>query len=298
MDEALALRMAVDLHDNISEQQAVDGLSQSILVKKLTSEFVPKPIWVVWRLLALAEIPFSNRLEYTRSLADWSLKQIATPVGFSVFGKADELLPCYNAMLVYALSRLGYANTPEVKLAVEWIVQYQPFNKEFHSTWKGKSIHKYGGCFKETPCYIGLGKSVKALQAFRAASQDSSDIITEKINQGVEYILAHQLFKRMRQDGPITTHILDIAFPESYNFNILELLQIVELEGMLADECCNAAFAYLESKRVKSSGGWKESFRYKGDGYQTFDLSGQSADWVTYLIGRFFRVRVGGQSTK
>lgn len=46
------------------------------------------------------------------------------------------------------------------------------------------------------------------------------DFVSKK-EQGVEYILKHHLYKRLHTDQPITKHILDICFPESYHLNIV-----------------------------------------------------------------------------
>lgn len=288
MDTALQLRQQFDAGQPLTSDQISAALTESDLVRNLTDRFEPSPLFAVWRLLALAEIPGANELDYTRRLADWAMINLATDQGFSIMGGADALLPCYNAMLVAALSRLGYANHPAVQAGVNWIVTYQPFDRQTRSTWTGKGVKKYGGCLKSTPCYIGLAKSVKALLAFRRSNTASTPTMDACIAAGVETILQHRLLYRLSQDTPITPHILDISFPESYHLNILELLQTIEWAGRLTDPRCRYALEYLQGR--KKAGAWRVSFRYKSAGYVCFDPPSAPADWVTYLIGRYLNL--------
>ncbi len=292
MDTALQLRMAVDRQEELDDRQVDAFLATSSLVNRLISNPVTRPLPAVWRLIALSEIPYTNRLVYTKQLADWALSTLSTTQGFSVMGGPADLLPCYNAMLVYALSKLGYANRPQVEAGVEWIRLYQPFNRQVKSIWEGKGTQKYGGCLKATPCYIGIVKAVKALQAYRDAIQTPIPDLQDRINAGVEYILEHHLYQRRHDNKPITIHILDLAFPESYNLNILEILQVIACENRLMDVRCTPALEYLESIRNQKTGQWKVTFRYKGDGYMDFDSGRTPAEWVTYLCGRYLGYRV------
>ncbi|AMP20842.1 hypothetical protein AZF37_06340 [endosymbiont 'TC1' of Trimyema compressum] len=68
-------------------------------------------------------------------------------------------------MLIEAFLKIGLSENKYVKNGVEWIKEYQVFNRESTSSWKGKGIQKHGGCLKKTPCFIGIVKSLKALVA-------------------------------------------------------------------------------------------------------------------------------------
>lgn len=285
MDSALHLRQLTDSGYRLSAQQIADGLAESDLIQQLTAEEGAGGLSPVWRLLALSEIPGAGTLEYTCRLADRALKMYATEQGFSVMGGADALLPCYNAMLVCAFCRLGYVNHPTVSAAVQWITTYQPFDRQTRSSWTGKGVQKYGGCHKEVPCYIGLAKSVKALLVYRRSGGQTTRPMDDCINRGIAYLLEHRLFLRQSQPDPITPHILDISFPESYHLNIVELLQIMEWAGTLTDPRCQPALQYLMIR--KKSDGWRVSYRYKSPGYVCFDPPRQPAEWINYLIDRF-----------
>lgn len=101
--------MRYDKGEQINDQDVFNALSASKLVLRLTIEFIKKPLYTIWRIIALSEIPYTNRLEYTQQVIEYINKYLTTPSGFSLTNKEDNILPCYNAMLAEAFSKLGYA---------------------------------------------------------------------------------------------------------------------------------------------------------------------------------------------
>ena len=96
-------------------------------------------------------------------------------------------------------------------------------------------------------------------------------------------MLQHRLFKRMSNDKPITPHIIDISFPESYHLNAVELVHFAGNAGLLNDNRTHDLIDHLNSKKTKD-GNWKTSFRYKADGYMVFDKGRGRNEWLTYVI--------------
>lgn len=280
-DSSLKLRILNDNGIVLPEDEALRELMHSAIINRLTSDIIEKPLFYVWRIVALSEIPYSIYLEYTQNLIDRIYRKLATPFGFSLSGNEKMFLPCYNAMLVSALSRLGRSNDLEVQKAVDWIMTYQPMERGVEVIAPKLELKKYGGCFKNTPCYIGLAKSVMALLEYRKACKTNEP--DDKIKMGIEYLLMHQLFKRLKTGKPITKRILDISFPESYHLNIVELVRIMKESNCTNKEQTNEAISYLLSQRQKDSK-WKISYRYKADGYIVFDQGSKSGDWVSYII--------------
>lgn len=282
VDTALALKIAIDNGTSISQPEALQQLEQSVLVQKITSDWHDDPLYYVWRLIALSEIPYAQHLSYTRKLIDRVFEQLATPFGFSLSGDEKYFLPCYNAMLVSAMCRLGQAKTTQVLNAVEWINTFQPMERGSTVSVPKLKFDRFGGCFNNTPCYIGVAKSVFALFYYWQYTGDSS--VVSKLEQGTEYMLAHQLVKRRSLDKPITQHIMDISFPESYHLNIVELIRFAGMANLLDDPRTEYAKSYLQSK--KQSSGWNIDFRYRAKGYITFDSGRKTGDWVSYVIDK------------
>ena len=282
MDKALELKISTDNGLSISRSEALQLLAQSELVKQLTRDWSDDPFFYVWRLIALSEIPFARHLEYTSRLIDRVFEKLATPFGFSLSGDETYFLPCYNAMLVSAMCRLGQSRADQVLNGVEWITTYQPMERGLSVSIPKFNFDRFGGCFKHTPCYIGLAKSVFALFSYRQATGDTG--VNEKLEQGKEYLLQHQLVRKLSDGKPITRHIMDISFPESYHLNIVELIRFAANAGLLDDPRSQYAIRYLQTKKGKS--GWKSDFRYRADGYTAFDKGRNTGDWVTYIINR------------
>lgn len=283
MDTALQLKIDIDRGKKVSEKDAIQYLRQSELVAKLTNKLTDKPLFYAWRIIALSEIPEAKYLDYTQNLIDRVYEKLATPFGFSLSGDEKMFLPCYNAMIISAMCRLGRANDEQVKKAINWINDYQPMERGIKVSIPNFRFDRFGGCYNNTPCYIGLAKSVIALFNYQKATNDKS--ADKKLQQGIEYLLQHQLVKRLSKDVPITNHILDITFPESYHLNIVELIRFASEANLLRDERTRCAIDFLQNSRQKD-GGWKINYRYKADGYTVFDTERKSGDWTTYVISK------------
>ncbi len=286
MDNGLVLNIEVDNGMEISGERIDHLLSTSELIQALTQDFSKNSLFPIWRILALAEIPYSGRLKYTQDLVAYVEKTYGTPDGFSITGKNVDLLPCYNAMLVEAFSKLGLADLPEVKNAVNWILKYQVMGRNEVTSWQGAGIKKYGGCMKSTPCFIGIAKTIKALVYFSSVSAFEETRIKETINKGSEYLLQHNLFQRLTKNEPLTNHILDIAYPQSYQLNIIELLDIAFKTNHMNDPRVKSAVDHILSKKTKENF-WKINYIYKADGFISFDKKGEKGEWVSYLLDRY-----------
>ena len=286
MDTALLLRNYYDQGKELSYNEIMELLNSSQLVAELTSSFERKPLFAVWRIIALAEIPYAKELDYTSQLVEYIQNDISTPYGFALTGKVSDLLPCYNSMLLEAFSKLGYEQLEVVQRAVKWIKEYQPFERNVPTLWAEKGVKKYGGCLENTPCFIGVAKAVKALIFYSKAVNNSDDEVAGLIEKGMEYILEHELYKRRSNGQPINKHILNIAFPASYQVNVVELIEIAYLTGHIRDSRSKSAIEYICGKRTKE-GFWKTNYIYKADGYLSFDKRGKRGDWLTYLLEKY-----------
>ena len=281
MDTALQLKIETENGQTFSENDIVERLLKSEIVQELTTDFPEKPLAIVWRLICLSEIPFSYLLEYTNKLIGKVYEKFSTSFGFSLSGDERNFLPCYNAMIVSALCRLGRAKDQHIILALDWINENQPMER-------GKSVNlskfrfdRFGGCFNKTPCYIGLVKSVIALQNYQKATNDHRYEL--KLQEGTDYMLKHKFFKRLSVDKPINQHITDISFPESYHLNVVELIRFVRDRELLSDNRSKELIDFIYSNRTKE-GNWKVNFRYKTEGYTVFDKGRRNSEWITYII--------------
>jgi hypothetical protein len=286
MDSALLLKIEFDNSRNLTDETISSLLNSSELIQTLTMDFSKNSLYPIWRLLALSEIPCAGRLNYTQELLQYIEKTYATTDGFSITGKSADILPCCNAMIVEAYSKLGFVDNYYVKRAVEWIKKFQIFERGEISSWSGIGVTKYGGCLKATPCYIGIAKSIKALLYYHNASAIQDDNIREIIKKGTDYLLKHNLYQRLTNNEPITKHILDIAYPQSYQLNIVELLDIAYMTNNMNDFRVKQAVDFIKSRKTKDND-WKINYIYKADGYISFDKRGRRGEWVSYLLEKY-----------
>jgi len=238
-------------------------------------------IRAIWRLIGLSEIPFSNRLEFTKEIVEFIFKVAFTEEGFSLTGNRDGIFPCYNAIICSSLCRLNLFDV-RVKAGINWILNFQKFERNRETEWNGKGIQKYGGCLRSTPCYIGVVKSVDALTQFKrvAASYRNVD---EKLNLGLEYMLNQRLFKKLTDSTPITKDIVKLTYPFSYKINIVEILRIIKENDLLLDDRCFDAIQFITSK-IKHDGTWHINNVYASNGWIEFDKKKEPAYWITNEI--------------
>lgn len=64
-------------------------------------------------------------------------------------------------------------------------------------------------------------------------------MIQKKLDSGLEYILKHNLYKKMDKSAVIESDITKLFYPYPYRTNIIEILSIVKREGYLLVRCPN-----------------------------------------------------------
>jgi hypothetical protein len=283
-DSALLLKYKYD-HKEISDfNHAKKLLNDSNLLKKLLSDFDPTVLNLHWRLTQLSEIPFTGKIEKVQRWLSKLTKMTYTGEGFSLTGKNDYILSCYNGMITTLLIRFGSEYVDKILKGIDWILKYQNFERNLDCKWNGSAIKKYGGCLKATPCYIGLVKSLIALSSFKNSPLYKKDpVLEEKLAGGLEYILNQEVYKRKSNGKPITNYIDKITYPFYYKTNIIEILHLLKENHKLKDVDCKPAIDLLYKKR-KKDGYWKSINTYKSGIWIPFCESKKPDLWTTYII--------------
>lgn len=283
MDTALILRISHENHLPVEEDEILRLLRESILVGRLTADWVQSPLSAVFRIVGLSEIPYAERLPYTRRLIDFINREIATPKGFSCLGGVTELVPCYNAMLLESYCRLGLVDTKEAQSALGWITQYQLFERGQTTTWPYKGICKHGGCLGKTPCYIGIGKTVRALITYLEFKKMRDAQVEALLEKGIRYLLRHNMYRRLTDGAPISRHITDILFPQSYALSLTDLVYIAGKRRLLREPGCAGLLDLLRKKQVGENQ-WKIDFIYRYPGYVGFESRRTASEWASALF--------------
>lgn len=283
MDTALILRIASEKNEYLENHDISSLLSQSALVEKLTTEFIDNPLFAVFRLMGLSEIPHIETLAYTQKMLDYINQNIATEEGFSCLGGVEEIVPCYNAMLLEAYCRLGLAASSQAQAALRWIEEYQLFERNQTTSWPYKGICKHGGCLGKTPCYIGIGKTVRSLVTYSECVKYQNQKVENLLIQGTDYMLKHKMFQRLSNGKPISPHITDLMFPQSYALSLTDLMYIISKRHLTTHENSQDLLNLLQKKEIKP-GKWKIDYIYHYKGYLGFESRRKESEWISSLL--------------
>lgn len=284
MDAAYRLKTKIDQNEPIEDPMIY--LEQSQIVKKYEQQENLSALGKIFALVGLAEIPYASQLPVTQSLIQYVEKTIATSDGFSYTGKAEDIVPCYNAMLLEAYVRLGLGQKLSAQRALMWIKNYQLFERNQTTSWTGRGICQHGGCLRKTPCYIGIGKTVRALITYQKMVDQTDPQVKKMIADGVMYMEKHQWFKRLSNGQPISAHITENMFPQGYVLSLTDLIYIASHTPDLDQEALHPLIELLKMKQTKTKG-WKNEYIYRYNGYQPFSMRRQDCPWITEIVLQF-----------
>lgn len=288
MDKALELKMKLEDNEILSQAEAQEYLNASELYGSLLADFDFSALNLLWRLTLLSEIPYAGNSHKVKEWLNKLVEFTYTGEGFSLNGKDDYLLACYNGMITSILLKLKYPDEEKIRKGIGWILKYQNVERGQDCNWEGSGLKKYGGCMKKIPCYIGLVKSMIALSDFKRSQHHKQDIeIEPKLNGGLEYILNQNIFLRLSDNKPITKEITKLSYPFSWKTNIIEILRLIGHNNLLNDKRCAIAKDYLIGKRKKDGFWWAQSASIqKNKAWVVFDKSRQSGMWISYEINK------------
>ncbi|MDR1617104.1 MAG: hypothetical protein LBR98_08865 [Syntrophomonadaceae bacterium] len=295
MDSALSLRIVFERGIALDDTAIEEHLNSSALVKKLTADYIEHPLFAVFRIMGISEIPHMERLPYTRRLLEYINSNIATKEGFAPLGGVNEIVPCYNAMLLQAYCRLGFHESAQAQAALGWIKHYQLFERNSTSAWQHEGVCKHGGCLRNTPCYIGIGKTVLALIDYHERVNDSK--VEALLKQGVSYMLHHNMYLRLSSDMPISSHITDIMMPQNYALSLTDLVYIIGKKGLQNEHGTERIVQLLKEKQSEPDK-WKIDYLYKYRGYVPFEGRRKTSEWISQLFSIWLEALVNGSETR
>lgn len=288
-DFALALKKTYEKGDNVSVKEAKEILGQSELIRRLLADPKQRSNTFVglraleWRLLELTEIPFTHTLEKAQRWLMFLIDRSSIAEGFSLTGNRDGLLACHNAMITTILMKLEYDDRYRIEAGINWILDYQSVERDKECRWTGVDLFtRFGGCMKKTPCFYGVVKSMIALTEYKNRFGGNKKL-EYKLNQGLEYILKHKVFKRLSNDEPIEPSIVENFYPYPYKTNIIETLSLLKVNGLLGDKRCSESIDLLK-KNQRPDGFWQADTSYMKTAWVDFDKPKKPGLWISYVI--------------
>lgn len=288
-DSALTLKRLWEKGDNVSIEKAKELLSKSELIDRLLTDPKQKPNTFVglrayeWRLLELSEIPYTYTLEKVQEWIELLIDKSFIQEGFSLTGDKDGLLACHNAIITTILMKMNYDDKNKIDAGIKWILDHQSVERGTGCSWTGKNLFtKYGGCMKKTPCFYGVVKSMITLTEYKKRFEDSKRI-EDKLKKGLEYILKHDIFKRLSTGDPIEPSIIVNFYPYTYKSNIIEILSLMKENDLLGDDGCKDAINILKEKQ-RDDGFWQADTTYMKTAWVEFDKPKKAGQWISYVI--------------
>ena len=130
---------------------------------------------------------------------------------------------------------------------------------------------------------------MKALSEYSLRYGGSQDL-KNKLNQGLEYILEHNVYKRLSDGRPIEDTIVLNFYPFTYKSNLIEILSLLKSNDLMDDERCMDAINILKNKKRKD-GYWQADASYMKSGWVEFDELKKPGPWISYVISELIQNR-------
>lgn len=240
----------------------------------------------VWQLIILAELGADGENEQIRKACEFILdnSQDRESGGFSFrYGKKgggtrSTVIPCLTGNMVWSLIRLGYLEDPRVKRGIDWITTFQRFDDGETKPPEGWTYDKWEMCWGRHSCHMGVVKSLKALSEIPAGKRSKAVRFT--IEQGVEFILLHHIYKRSHAlDRVSRPGWLRFGFPLMYQTDVLEILGILTKLGCRDGRMQEAVD--LVAAKQGSDGRWKLENTFNGRFQTNIEQKGKKSKWIT-----------------
>jgi hypothetical protein len=187
-------------------------------------------------------------------------------------------LSCLTGNLVAALIRIGYADDPRVKKALEWLTTVQNTDGGWLCPYWKAHIGDRHGCFMGTICPMEAFSEVSA--------KNMTKEMKEAISRGAEFLLIHHLFKADHHDYKIVNQAwLQLSFPWFAGHSFLRGLDVLTKLGYVEDKRLNDAVEMLLQKR-QSNGKWILENSPEGRMQANIEVKGKPSKWITLIALR------------
>jgi len=282
-------------------EEAKEQIMKTGVIPKILSKQNPKGYWgieedfyirskykgTVWSLIILAELGADGTYKKVKNACEFILKNSQNPKsgGFSYAkassggGVESKIIPCLTGNMVWSLIRFGYIDDTRVQNGIKWILNYQRFDDGKQNLPKNWPYKSHKSCFGKHSCHMGVVKSLKALAEIPKNKRNKE--IKNKINQGVEYILIHHIYKKSHNLLKISKPSwLQLGFPHMYQCDILEILDILTRLGY-NDERMRDAINIVISKQNKD-GKWVLERTFNGRFQVDIERKNKPSKWITF----------------
>jgi hypothetical protein len=265
--------------------------------RAVAAGYVPKYGGTTWKLLFLAEAGADPSDERVRRLGESVLSNAyEEEMGSFILHfsgevrKIDYIIPCWMGNLVWAFCRLGFADSPRVRSAFDWLVKYQRFDD---GDWRKPKEYPYDGhggrCWGRHTCYWG---ATSFLRAMTVAPEDYwTGETKEAKRKGMDFVLKHRLiWSSHNPSKPITvnnTQPQRLTAPQTYYQDAIEITTTMLKLGARGD-AIDETIDYILRKR-NSNGRWILD-NAPGSLDASFGSKGAESKWITFRALRMLKL--------
>jgi len=270
------------------------GIVPSILAKQSDGRwnapgrhYLDKYSGTVWQLIVLAELCADGADPRVQKACRYILdsSQDRQSGGFAVNsaarsegGRHSEVIPCLTGNMVWSLIRLGFLADDRVGAGIDWITKYQRFDDGIDSPPTGWPYDRYEICFGKHSCHMGAAKALKALSEIPGDMRTTK--ISQAISRGVEYFLAHHVFKKSHDLAKVAKPgWLRLQFPLMYQTDVLEIARILVDLGCRDDRLQEAVDLILSKQGA--DGKWNLEATFNGKYQVDIEDKGRPSKWIT-----------------
>lgn len=237
----------------------------------------------LWQIIFLAELGADPSDERVQRGCEYLLSHnMAANGGFSMSQRPvpSGVVHCLNGEPLYALLRLGYAQDPRVKTALDWQVRAITGQGQVRYYKSGTSGPGFACAYNlGQPCAWGATKAMKALKAVPQDQRTSE--IQRAIEAGTEFLLSRDLSVA---DYPFTERVnatwFKFGFPLSYRSDVLETTAVLAELGYGDDPRLENARHFILGKQ-DSQGRWKMEKTLNGKMWADIEEKGKPSKWIT-----------------
>jgi hypothetical protein len=237
------------------------------------------------QIILLAELGADPRDRRVRLGCEYFLgRAVATNhalIYFSPPAPPANAMHCDNALLVYALIRLGFGDDPRVRSAMGWqtraLLGKLPADQYYRSGTAGPGF--VCGINKGQPCGWGATKAMRALAA--VPKNIRTPMMRQAIKAGADFLLSHDLAAAdFPFTGRISFHWFKFGFPLNYWSDILETAEVLVDLGYGRDPRLAKVFQLIAGKQ-DGQGRWKLENSLNGKMWVDIENKKQPSKWIT-----------------
>ncbi|MDO8121892.1 hypothetical protein Q6346_11285 [Isoptericola sp. b490] len=241
----------------------------------------------VWQLVILAELVADGAEPRVRAACEAILRdsQDRESGAFSMArdkraggGLHRQVIPCLTGNMVWSLIRLGMADDPRVRRALDWITRYQRFDDGDDEAPTGWPYQPYEICWGRHTCHMGVVKALKALAAIPPDRR--SPAVAQSLADGAEFMLRHHVHKRSHDLTKVAKPgWRRFGFPLMYQTDVLEVLGILTSLGYRDERMAEALD--LVADAADADGRWSLASTFNDRFVVPIETKGEPSRWVT-----------------